>query len=545
MPIFRDIRYETSGTKNSVSQVFYNNLYADGDPVKTTFSTVFKPKFTTYGGTLNYYGQDSNAIFTNLVRPPIRFVFSANTSSLSGETYFIHNIYRIDFETFRLYGDNQIDNKVNVLNKRTNEAGIALTPKKNKEFINDARVVSGNNPIKEPEKFFGQSLTTNDLNTIQSFFEKPLIIITASTTAITGNIYDLYLDQYIKQQGRFKTELFLDKAQYFIDTKIVSTVSVNKNYADFTQINENGDIVSNLAWNNNIQLTSTNSIPVTINTGLFSGITLSGNYFTYFIVPDKPVFEYPIMTGTLTTFTPEFRWSNGDGADSFLLQVNYNTSDTGFTGTSTFNYPIEKTEKNTKVSRSKTKSFDTEFETEKAIYTFQVPVKSNSTFIYRVANSKELIDIFNVRRNVLTFSDSYTATTQSEPIKIYVVTETDSPFTPGVTGFETPPSLDYESPLASYILSGMVSGSTVTGATIQLTYPNNSFTIGTTDTSGFYSFSGLESGLYTLTTNYRGYSQDVRNITISGNSTLDYEIQISWNNIYDQWAVKENDIIKY
>lgn len=108
MPIFRQIRFQTSGTKDSVSQVFYNNLYADSEPVKTSFTSILKPKFTTYGGTLNYYAQDPNAIFTNLVRPPIRFVFSANTGSLTGYSYFIHEIFRIDYETFRLYGDNQI-----------------------------------------------------------------------------------------------------------------------------------------------------------------------------------------------------------------------------------------------------------------------------------------------------------------------------------------------------------------------------------------------------------------------------------------------------
>lgn len=545
MPIFRDIRYETSGDKNSVTQVFYNNLYADSDPVRTTFSSVLKPKFTTYGGTLNYFAQDPYAIFTNLVRPPIRFVFSANTESLSGNSYFIHNIYRIDYETFRLYGDNQIDSNVTIMNKKSTEAKIADVPQKNKEFTNQTRKINGNNPIIEPEKFFGQPLTIRDLSVIQDFLSKPLLTFTASTTAITGNIYDLYLDQFIKQSDKFKSELFLDKAQYIIDTQLVTTAHVNRDYTDFTTLSPNGVIQSTGVWNNNIQLISTNSYPYTIEKGLFSGITLSGNYFTYFIVPDKPVFEYPIMTGTLTTFTPEFRWSNGDNADTFLLQINYELSDTGFTGVSTFNYPVEKTEKNTKISRSKTKSLDTEFETEKAIYTFQVPVKSNKTFIYRVGNSKELVDIFNVRRNVITFTDYYSATTQQEPIRIYVRTETDSPYEPGITGFIVPPSLDYESPIASYTLSGMVSGSTVTGATIQLTYPNNSFITYNTDTSGFYSFSGLETGTYTLTTNYRGYIQDIRNINLTGNSVLNYDIQISWDNIYDQWIVKENDIIKY
>lgn len=533
MGINRKIRFITSGTKNSVSQVFYNNCFADSGPVTTTFTTLLKPKFYTYGGTLNYYGQDPNAIFTNLVRPPIRFVFSANTESLSGDTYIVHNIYRIDYETFKLYGDNQLDSKVDLINKKSVESKLQSS---NKEFLNSNNPIRGNNPIIEPEKFFGQSLTQNDLNTIQGYFNKPLLTITASTSAITGNVYDLYLDQYIKQSGKFKTELFIDKAQYFIDTKLVNTLPLNKQYNDFISLGPSG-INGSTSWDTHIQLTSTNSIPVTIEAGLFSGITLSGNYFTFFIVPDKPVLEYPIMTGNLTTFTPEFRWSNGDNADSFLLQINYDISDTGFTGVSTFNYPVEKTEKNTKISRSKTKSFDTEFETEKAIYTFQVPTKSNKTFIYRVGNSKELIDIFNVRRNVVTFTDYYSVTTQPEPIRIYVRTETDSPFESSISGFEIPPSLDYESPVSSFTLSGMVSGSTsVTGATIQLTYPNSSFVVGTTDITGAYYFSGLASSNYTLTTNYRGYAQDVRMLNLTGNTGENINLILLWGNNYETWG---------
>ena len=69
--------------------------------------------------------------------------------------------------------------------------------------------------------------------------------------------------------------------------------------------------------------------------------------------------------------------------------------------------------------------------------------------------------------------------------------------------------------------------------------------MGTTDTSGYFSFTGLDSGTYTLTTNYRGYVQDIRSVNITGDTGIAYEIQMSWDNIYDKWIVKENDIIKY
>jgi len=535
MGINRERRFITSGTKNNVSQVFYNNIFVNNTSVTVPFFSIMKPKFTTYGGTLNYFSQDPYAIFTNLVRPPIRFIITANTESLSGDSYFIHEIYRIDYETFKLYGDNQIESSQQIFNSKNDRPSTSTLPGGSditKDYKNGARTIKGNNTIIQPEKFFGEALTDKDKETIQGFLNKPLLIITASTSAITGNIYDLYLDQYIKQESRFKTELFIDKAQYFISTKIVTNVDVENNFIDF--VSSVNSQASN--FNSNIQLISTNSIPYTIEKGLFSGITVSGNFFSYFIVPDKPVLEYPIMTGSLTTFTPEFRWSNGDNADTFLLQINYNVNDSGFTGISTFNYPIEKTDKNTKISRSRIKTPNSEFESDKAIYTFQVPVKSNSPFIYRIGNSKEIVDIFNVRRNVITFTDYYSATTQPEPIRVYVRTETDSPFEPGISGFETPPSLDYESPIDTFTLSGVVSGSIVTGATIQLTYPNNSFVVATTDTTGFYSFSGLSSGSYTMTTNYRGYEQDIRVISITGNTSQNFKIKLLWSNNFDTWA---------
>lgn len=540
MGINREIRYETAGNSTGVSQVFYNNYLADSRPVQTNFFSFEKPMFYTYGGTLDYYGQDPYSIYTNLVRPPIRFVFSANTFSLSGDSYFVHEIYKLDYSVHKLFSDNQIDIKVEMINKtESNDISLAGNPpRENAPFrgkTSTESLKSGNNIIPQPEKFFGAPLTANDKATIQNYFSNPILIITASTSGVTGNIYDLYLDQYAKQGGDYKIELFSDKGQYFINTKIVFNVDLNQNYAGFFN-GSTGLQARQEAWNNILQIAATNNSVQTINNGFYSGINVIGNFFTYFIVPDKPVFEYPIMSGQLSTFTPEFRWSNGDNADSFILQVCYNPNNSGFTGSSVFNYPIKKTDQNIKISRSKTKGPSTEFESEKSIYTFQVPIKSNKGFIYRVGNSKEIIDAFSIRRNVITFSENYTATTQTEPIRVYVKIESDSPFVDGISGFETPPSLDFESEISEYTLSGTVSGSTVTGATITLTYPNSSFVVENTDIYGNYVFTGLEAGVYTLTTDYRGYKQDVRTININGNTVENFKIKLTWGNDVDTWG---------
>lgn len=541
MSINREIRYITAGDNNSVSQAFYNNYMADSKPVQANYFSFNKPQYYTYGGTLNYYSQDPYAIFTNLVRPPIRFVFSANTESLSGDSYFVHEIYRLDYDTYRLFSDNQISNSQDVINQIQSDT-VSVNgrpPSQNapsRERISPNRVRMGNNPIVQPEKLFGAALTKTDFSTIQQYFTNPLIVITASTSGITGNIYDLFLEQYIKQFGSYKSELFLDKAQYLINTKIVFNVNLQKNYSEFFNSTINFRGVPGI-WNNELQISATNNSVHSIQSGPFAEMQVIGNYFTYFVVPDKPAFEFPIMSGALSTFTPEFRWSNGDRADSFIVQVNYNTSDTGFTGSVVFNYPVEKNEKNAMVARSTTKSASEEFSTNKTMYTFQLPMKSNKSFIYRVGNSKEIIDVFDVRRNVVTFSDYYSAISQPEPIKTYVRTESDSKAVSEISGFITPPSLDYESEVAEYVLSGLITGATtVTGATLQLTYPNSSFVTITTDLTGAYSFSGLETGIYTMVTNYRGYLQDTRSISITGNTVENFKLKLLWGDKYDTWG---------
>jgi hypothetical protein len=163
-------------------------------------------------------------------------------------------------------------------------------------------------------------------------------------------------------------------------------------------------------------------------------------------------------------------------------------------------------------------------------------MKSNKSFIYRVGNSKELIDAFDVRRSVVTFTDYYSATSQAAPIRTYVKSESDSKYVSAISGLVEPPSLDYESEIAEYTLSGTVSGSTVTGATMTLTYPNSSFVNTTTDLLGNYSFAGLEAGVYTLTTNYRGYQQDIRSINIAGDTSENFKLKLQWGNNVDTWG---------
>jgi hypothetical protein len=80
---------------------------------------------------------------------------------------------------------------------------------------------------------------------------------------------------------------------------------------------------------------------------------------------------------------------------------------------------------------------------------------------------------------------------------------------------------------------------------MQLVYPNSSFVTTTTNTIGEFTFGNLEEGTYTLNTMYRGYALDSRPVIINSDTSLFIDIQIKWDNNYDIWATKENDIIKY
>lgn len=547
MPINREIRFGVTGENDSRVQAFYNNYYTNSTPVQTTYFVFNKPAFINYGGTSSYYSQDPFSIFTNLVRPPIRFLFSANTASLSGDSYFIHKIYRLDYNIYKLYSDNQITEPLEYSNRidsnNANDVLNSINPKipgtsqtTGRGFATKNSIPSGNNPIPLPEKLYGQLPTTGDLNTLQKYLSEPIITFTAATSGITTLTYDLYLDQYIKKFGNYKTELFIDKAQYFVDTTMVFNVNLNRPYNSYTPSHSASAINNSVPWENKYEINVRTSSGHTITSGPWSGLSVTGNFFTYFTVPDKPIFEYPILSGALSTFTPEFRWSNGENADSFIFQINYNTGDTTFTGT-VFNYPVEKRAENTKVSESIEFGAASQYGTSKNLYTFQVPVKSNKSFLFRVGNSKEIVDIFDVRRNVVTFSDYYNAISQPEPIRTYVFVEADSKYVEAVSGYLTPPSLLAESAIEEYSLSGTVTGGTVTGATMQLLYPNGNYVTTITDTGGTYSFIGLEPGTYTLTTMYRGFETDVRYVVVTNaDIVLNFRLHLLWSDGWDTWG---------
>lgn len=538
MAIDRNKIFVTSGDRNAPLRAFFNNEHVfinDGNVVPFSYQI---PTYTTNGGTTNYYSQDAQSIFTNLSAPFIRFKFCGGTESLSGDSYIEHKIYRVEYDVFKLYSLNQIDNKFDTNNQveddKNNSVGSSDNKFKRVNSFNYSRKGGGEYEVRQPSGYItGDGLGTSDMEYFQSKLSEPIVVLTTSTSSITSNIYDFQISQYVKNLGSFKTDLFLDKAQYFVETTFNFKYNVPNSDLEFFAIDPDNKVYSSSVPT--YLFFKSSSPEHTIQTGEFNGLTVKGNFFSYFVVPDKPKLEYPIPEGQLTTFSPQFVWSNGEDADEYLVQITYTTGNTGFTG-SVFNYPVTKDEAELQDARSTTKGGTEEFSTNKAIRKYQVPLKSNKCFRWRLANVKQIVNIFGVKQFVATFSDSYVACTQPEAVKLFVKVQSDSPYVSEISEFLEPPSLESESPVEEYMLSGVVSGSVVNMASMTLIYPNSSFVNTTTDAYGYYYFTGLEAGTYTLITNYRGYQQDTRVININSDTVENFKLKLLWGNNVDTWG---------
>jgi len=545
---------ETTGDSTKVAQSFYQNIFyltKDGVTVPSVFEV---PQYTTVGGTNDYYMQDPRSIFTNLAQPFIRFDFSANTASFGPTVRLQHDVYRVSWDLYntvqsglKAYSNEAVQTEdvitetieeLDETTGETNKKTITRTLNKNSNIVKSKRKTSDESGNREE-----RLIVLPTVADIQAQLDTPIFSITAETSGITTNIYNLQIDQFTKNLGQYKTELFQDRDQYIIDTNFIFEIDVTDGLTNYQTIDENGT-VTGATYENPVTVVTENS-RATIDRGEFEGLNFkTGDYFSFFEVPDKPLFEYPTPDGQIETFTPDIFWTNGEAADEYMVQVNYNTGDTGFTGT-VFTYIVPKIDAYKEVAMGKTKDATSEFSTNKTIRKYQLSLKTNKCLLYRVGNVKVLKNLFDVKQSVVTFSDNKTICTQTEPIKTFVKTESDSPWTSEIAGLSVPPSLEAEGSLAEYSLSGTVSGSIVSGATMQLIYPNMSFVTTPTDAVGYFEFNDLEEGTYTLNTIYRGYAGDSRQIVLNSDLNVCVEIQIKWDNTYDIWTIKENDIIKY
>lgn len=520
MPIYKYIRTETVGNSDDVIQYFYQNNFISYNSPPTEIFNFEVPKFSTAGGTLDYYGQSPYATFTSLNKPFFRFLFTGNTFSLSGDVKLVHHIYKLknnDYENFiEDFDETPTDKKEDDIISDETE-----TITDSNGNISSKNIVRTVNKISQAKNF----VKNIDLNKddIQEILSSPRYTTTEDASGITSNIHYFYPEQFIKTLGTQKEELFEDKGQYFLDSFFEFTREKPEEYIgfqNFQNIDEGDKVIVNSTYSTSETLSSS-TLEHIITGGSFQDLVVKGRFFTFMTVPKKPKLESPLIEGQLETFSPDIYFSNVNDGDEFEVQVAYNTVDTGFTGT-VFSYFFPKDE-------------------EESIQLVNPTFKSNKSFIYRIGNVKTLTNIFGVKHFLTTYSDYKTGTTASSTVRASVLSNIDSPHTLELATPVTPPSLDTEDIDSTYSLSGYVSGSTVSAATIQLQFSSGDLVTTPADTSGNFVFTNVPSGTYTLNTFYRGYKDDSRTIVITGDTSIAYRMKLLWSNQYETWGQLTNE----
>ena len=531
-------------------QTFWINHFINSEQYSASLFSFDTPSYYTQGGTLNYYNQDYWSIFTNVYRPFIKFIFTANTCNFGTGTTVKHNIYKLPYDKYLEYASETIrknveknkDYKIEDIEETFTDSGgnssTTLTTKKTSLFTATEKLT----PKLFPETVSDFEMLSNEnYKNIEKYLTIPILTITAATSAITTNVYNLNLEEYQKAKGDFQYQLFEDYGQYFITTQFEFKRERGTGLCDFYQLGENNNLISETYQKYYDETTSINNY--TITAGTFSGFTVCGNFFTYFLMPNKPKWENPYVDGVLDTFSPTFYWSHVDDGDNYLFQIVYESGDSkSFSGT-VYSYPVEKESSNLSTEEMlnlPTGDWSITQKTTDVVRKISIPLLRDKIFWYRIGNVKELTNIFGVNQKVVTFSDIMSATTSSKSYNGYIYVQADSPYVEEISDLTYPGYLDDSIPI-QYTLSGTISGSIVTGATTQLIYPNSSYITQITDSVGNYLFTGLESGNYILNTFYRGYKQDSKNIIISGNTLLNIKLKLMWENNYDTWGKLANE----
>jgi hypothetical protein len=364
-PINKQIISRTIGENDGISQVFIQNN------VPKIFEPHVEPKifnlplFNLQGATYKYYEQTVDSISVNINNfKTLNYQYTANTNSFSAVTKVIYDIYRINFEDYE-FAFNNID-----------EEGV--------EAVLTAE-------IEIPPKQIIQELTFNPLISLEQTG------ITSSPTTFQNTVT---LPTIVKPDNEFAESLLLDKSQYFIDTRFEFIEERDKTLGGFKRLS-GGTIVDfelkNLDENGDFLLQTIGKSEI-VKEGKFKDIVTKGALFTYFVAPQKPNIDVfggqPSVQGVLETFTPIFSFNNVSDGDYYKLQVSYDLSDVTFSGAVTFNIP----------KQEGVPDF---------IRTFSTPLSPDSNFIYRIGNTKEIINIFGVKQNVTTwgrYEEAFTAT---------------------------------------------------------------------------------------------------------------------------------------
>jgi hypothetical protein len=249
--------------------------------------------------------------------------------------------------------------------------------------------------------------------------------------------------------------------------------------------------------------------------GTFENLVVHGALFTYFIAPQKPnidvLSDMPSVVGTLETFSPIFSFNNVSDGDYYKLQVSYDTTDTAFLNSVVFKIP----------KQEGIPDF---------IRSYSTPLSPDTEFIYRIGNTKEIVNIFGVKQNVTTWSRVETALTATDGIYdvagvVYQDELYGSPVSGAtikfvVTYTTADVELGVDAPYDSAILSGTTQP---LGGGVGATFS------GITDAYGMFNVPNVKGGTLDVIVSHPLYETTTHSVNItSATTSADFTIILRW-----------------
>lgn len=363
---FKQKIFKKSGSNTSLGFYAFNNENVNYKKSVIDFNYFDLPMPSAITAGVSIFDNSSNlSIFDYYGRPQLSFSFSANHTSFSDSRYLklIHDIYKIDYS--------------DLLNYRSNPNSI-------------------------------------NWNIIKEKIENPYISYTAISSSVSlitssGYTYVFSPEKYDKNLKNINEEIFSDKSMILFNTRHVFS-GVANSYNNTIDLNE-----KDLVYNKEYEIFSKgnqNIIPV----GNWAGLIAKGLYFCCFNTPSKPIIEDPSPESQSgVTFSPSFSFSNVEDGDSVTVEVTYDMSNSGFTNYSAITeYFFYKSDDNLEKNILNQK-----------IRKVEVALLPDSIYWYRIGNVKTIYNIFENKQTIITYTDSYSATTVGTQI---IGKESDSPY---------------------------------------------------------------------------------------------------------------------
>ena len=482
MPINKNIISSTIGENDGISQLFIqNNIVNIKDSY--VYPKLFEiPLFSLNGATFDYYQQNIDGVSVNINnQKTLGYTYTANTSSFSAITQIIYDIYRVDFDTY----DGVLSN-IDVLGNVINDSG----------------------------------LTQSDISALTSI---PLITLyeTGITSSITTKNYDLPFT--VKPINQFSQPLLLDKSQYFVDTRFEFIEERDKSLGGFQILNNNvpTDISYTALTSYSSTTTDSDYLLQTLSRdriitgGTFQDLVVHGALFTYFIAPQKPnidvLSDMPSVIGTLDTFSPIFSFNNVSDGDYYKLQVSYDITDSAFLNSVVFKIP----------KQEGIPDF---------IRTYSTPLSPDAEFIYRIGNTKEIVNIFGVKQNVTTWSRYEMALTATDGIyDISGVVYQDELYGSPVSGATVKFVVTYTTAEVELGVDAPFDNTITSGTTQPLGGGVGSEFSALTNTYGMFSVPDVKGGTLDVIVSHPLYETTTHSINItSATTSADFTIILRW-----------------